>query len=323
MTSLPRALLILTLGGTILLSPLRPAAAPQAQSSAAPPRLVVMLVVDQLRSDYLLEYGGRFTGCLQRLMKEGAWFRNGAYPYLNTVTCPGHATIGTGTMPWRHGMILNEWFDRSTGRAVACTDDPTTKEIVYDGGAAGEGDSAKRLLTDTLAEQLRERAKARIVSMSLKPRSAIMMAGPKANAVTWLNERGSWATSTAYSRTPVDILKRFIDQHPIANDYHKVWERSLELAAYQHEDDAVGEVPPTGWDRTFPHPLGTNGGKPDSRFYTHWQRSPFADEYLGRMAAAAVDGWQLGRGAGTDFLGVSFSTLDSVGHGFGPRSHEV
>ena len=296
-----RSLLVLAAAFAVLVPVVR------TQTPAPPrqPRLVVMMVVDQMRSDYLEKYATRFTGGLQRLMKEGAWFRNAAYPYLNTVTCPGHATIGTGTFPWRHGMILNEWFDRSTGRSVACTDDAEAKEVVYDGGVAGDGDSAKRLLTDTLAEQMRDRVKSRIVSMSLKPRSAIMMGGPKADAVTWLNERGSWATSSAYTATPNPILKRFIDQHPIAADYHKVWERSLETAAYQYEDDAEGEVPPTGWTRTFPHPMNTNGGTPDSRFYGHWQRSPFADEYLGRLAAAAIDGWQLGRGPGTDFLGVS------------------
>jgi hypothetical protein len=293
------------------------------QPSGGPPKLVVMLVVDQFRGDYFDDYGSRFTGGLQRLVKEGAWFKNGAYPYLNTVTCAGHATIGTGTQPWRHGMILNEWLDRSTGRMTACTDDAETKEIVYDGGAAGEGDSAKRLLVDTLAEQMRDRSKARVVSMSLKPRSAIMMAGPKADAVIWFNERGAWATSSAYGREPTPIFKRFIDANPIAADFAKVWDRSLEASAYKYEDDAAGEVPPTGWTRTFPHPMGMPNGKPDNRFIGHWQRSPFADEYLGRLAAEAIEGWQLGRGQGTDFLGVSFSSLDSVGHGFGPRSHEV
>ena len=319
MKSCIRALIALALA----LAALPPVSANQQPAPATSPRLVVLLVVDQLRSDYLEEYSARFTGGLQRLMKEGAWFRNSAYPYLNTVTCPGHATIGTGALPWHHGMILNEWLDRTTWRPVACTEDAGSKEVVYDGGPTTEGDSAKRLLVPTLAEQMRDRAKARVVTMSLKPRSAIMMAGAKADAVVWLNERGSWATSSAYTRQPVTVIKRFIDANPIAADFEKVWQRSLEASAYKHEDDAAGEVPPTGWTRTFPHTIGTPGGKPDPRFIGHWQRSPFADEYLGRMAIAAVEGWQLGRGEGTDFLGISFSSLDSIGHGFGPRSHEV
>ena len=302
---------------------LAPAWAAQPPAGAAPPRLVVMLVVDQLRSDYLEEYGSRFTAGLQRLIKEGAWFQRAAYPYLNTVTCSGHATIGTGTLPWRHGMILNEWFDRWTGRALPCSEDQTAKEIVYDGGAAGIGNSSKWLLVDTLAESLRGRAKARVVSLSLKQRSAIMMVGPKADAVTWLNERGAWATSSAYTRQPVPFVKRFVEENPIAADAGKVWDRLLDPSAYKYEDDAAGEVAPAGWTRSFPHPLGMPGDKPDSRFVARWRQSPYADEYLARMAAAAIEAWQLGRGQGTDFLGVGFSSLDSIGHGYGPRSHEV
>lgn len=309
--------------GVLALTVLAPVGAVQPARTEAPPRLVVMLVVDQLRTDYLEEYGGGFTAGLQRLIKEGAWFKNGAFPYLNTVTCAGHATIGTGHLPWRHGMILNEWFERSEGRTLPCSEDSESKEIAYDGSAAGVGNSARHLLVKTLAEQIGDRDKARVVSMSLKPRSAIMMAGEKADSVTWLNGRGSWATSTAYTREPSPILKRFIDQNPISADFDKVWERTLPASAYKHADDAPGEVPPAGWTRTFPHALATPDGQPNNRSVAYWQQSPFADEYLGRMAAAAIEGWQLGRGPATDFLGVSFSSLDSVGHGFGPRSHEV
>jgi hypothetical protein len=308
---------------TAALTVLAPVFATPPPAPRAAPRLVVMLVVDQLRTDYLQEYASHFTGGLQRLIKDGAWFERGAYPYLNTVTCAGHATIGTGTLPWRHGMILNEWFDRTTGRALPCSEDAQSQEVAYDGGPAATGNSPRWLLADTLAGQMRSRAKARVVSISLKARSAIMMAGPKADAVLWLNDRGAWATSSAYTREPVPGLKRFIDENPIAADFQKVWERSLEPSGYKYEDDAVGEVPPTGWTRTFPHTIGTPGATADTRFVAHWRLSPYADDYLGRMAAAAIDAWQLGRGQGTDFLAVSFSSLDSVGHAFGPRSHEV
>jgi predicted AlkP superfamily pyrophosphatase or phosphodiesterase len=121
----------------------------------------------------------------------------------------------------------------------------------------------------------------------------------------------------------VPFLQKFIDANAISADYDKTWTRSLDPSAYQFEDDGAGEGTPAGWTRTFPHPLGTPGGKPDSTFFSRWQRSPFADEYLGRMAAASADALKLGRGNTTDFLGVSFSSLDYVGHAFGPRSHEV
>jgi predicted AlkP superfamily pyrophosphatase or phosphodiesterase len=294
----------------------------QTPTRSAPPKLVVVLVVDQMRADYLDDYSGHFTGGLKRLMTEGAWFQRAAYPYLNTVTCPGHATIGTGTFPYRHGLVLNEWYERDNGATTSCTADADVKEIAYT-GVEGAGDSAKRLLVPTFAEQLRDRTKGRVVTLSMKPRAAIMMAGHKADAVLWFDDRGTWASSSAYGKTPVPFLKQYVDANPVSADADKAWERSLPPSDYRYEDDAAGERAPGGWTRTFPHPLAIPSGKVDQTFYQRWERSPFADDYLGRIAVAAIDGMQLGRGKGIDFLGVSFSSLDLVGHAFGPRSHEV
>ena len=305
-----------------VLAPAIPAPLAQAGQASPRPKLVVLVVVDQLRGDYLSEYGENFNAGLKRLMREGAWFKEAAYPYLNTVTCAGHSTIGTGTFPYQHGMILNGWLDRRTGETPFCTDDPSAKDISYNGLPPGRGDSAKRMLRPALAEQIRARG-GRSATMSLKPRSAIPLAGHEADAVTWFDDRGGWSTSSAYSRGPVPFLQQFIDANPLAADYDKAWERSLPLGAYKYEDDAAGEGTPSGWTRSFPHPLGSPGGKPDPTFYTRWQRSPYADEYLARMAMATVDALQLGRRDATDFLGVSFSSLDMVGHAYGPRSHEV
>jgi predicted AlkP superfamily pyrophosphatase or phosphodiesterase len=162
----------------------RLAAAPAARAQerngqAARPRLIVMLVVDQMRGDYLTEYGATFTAGLRRLTREGAWFTQAAYPYLNTVTCAGHATIGTGTFPYQHGMILNGWLDRKTGRTPYCTDDATVQDISYNGLTPATGDSPALLLRPSLAEQVHERG-GRTVVMSLKPRSSIPVAGHKA-----------------------------------------------------------------------------------------------------------------------------------------------
>jgi len=296
--------------------------AKEAPQNQPRPRLVVLLVVDQLRASYLTEYDSHLTAGLRRLMRDGAWFTNGAYPYLNTVTCSGHSTIGTGAFPYRHGMILNAWLDRETGRSPYCTDDAETKDISYNGLPPGTGNSARRLAVPSLAEQVHARG-GRAAALSLKPRSAIPLAGRKVDAVIWFDDRGGWSTSSAFARAPVPPLQQFIDANPMEADYDKVWERTLDAARYRYEDDAEAEGRTAGWTRAFPHPLGTPGGKPDGRFYARWQRSPFADEYLGRMAAALVDAWKLGRADRTDFLGVSFSSLDLVGHAFGPRSHEV
>ena len=289
----------------------------------AGPQLIVLIVVDQMRADYLDWYGARFTGGLRRLMRDGAWFTNAAYPYMNTVTCPGHATIGTGMLPFHHGMIMNTWLDRATGKTPYCTDDPTATEISYNGLTGATGDSARQMRAPAIGEQIREREHGRAVAMSLKPRSSIPLVGRSADAVVWFDERGGWATSSAFTRAPVPFLQQFIAANPITADLGKVWTRTLDAPAYQGTDDDPAERPPAGTSRTFPHRLGVAGGKPDADFFAQWQRSPFSDEYLERMAVAAVDALELGKGAHTDLLAVSFSALDSVGHVFGPRSHEV
>lgn len=316
---------ILTLVGSVLFAfaPALHEARPSAQTSrAGRPKLIVILVVDQLRADYFTVYGSNFSAGLHRLLREGAWFTNAAYPYLNTVTCAGHSTIGTGSLPYRHGMVMNGWLDRESGKSPFCTDDGDVHDISYNGLAPAQGDSAKRMLVPAIGEQVKARG-GRAVAMSLKSRSAIPLVGKRADAVIWFDDRGGWSTSSAYTQTPVPFLQQFVDANPLSADYGKVWERTLPVSAYRNADDAAGEGLASGWTRTFPHPLGVQGGKPDGQFYSRWQRSPFADEYLGRMAVAAVDSLQLGRGPATDFLGVSFSSLDVVGHTYGPKSHEV
>lgn len=302
------------------------ASRPAAQTPpAAAPKLVVVLVADQMRWDYLARHRAEFTGGFKRFIDEGAWFTEAAYPYLGTVTCPGHATIGTGAFPYRHGMILNEWIDRQTGMARGCTRDESVEVITYGAGAgagAVAGDSARYLLVPTLADQLRDRAHGRVVTMSLKQRSAIVLAGRKGEAVVWFDDRGTWATSSAYAKTPVPFIQQFVTSDPHTADVDKAWDRTLDAAKYRGSDDGAGERPLSGWTGLFPHPLAPTG-KLDAAFHGRWKASPYADEYLARMAAASFDALKLGRGEGVDFLGVSFSALDSVGHAFGPDSHEV
>lgn len=287
---------------------------------AAPRRaaLVVVLVVDQMRAQYLETYGGNFAGGFKRLMDDGAWFRRAAYPYLNTVTCSGHATIGTGAFPFRHGMVLNAWWDRKTARPVLCTSDLSKKNIGYMGTPAG-GDSAASLRVRPLAEQLRENSGGRSVALSLKSRSAITMTGRNPSAVVWFDDRAGWTTSSAFTERPVPWAQAFIDAHPVAADRGKVWDRLLPTSSYAGEDEGNGERTPSGWTTLFPHRLG----EPADQFLSQWQRSPYADAYLGQMAAHAIDALDLGKGDGTDFISVSFSTLDLVGHLYGPASHEV
>jgi hypothetical protein len=173
-------------------------------------------------------------------------------------------------------------------------------------------------MSPTLAQVLRRDHRGRSVALSLKARSAIGLSGSGEAPVIW-QAGTNWVTSSAFSRSPIEWLKAFALEHPVSDEAGRIWERSLPLAAYAGDDDAKGERFPTGWTATFPHPIGV----PIAQLETQWQRSPLADEYLARLALQAVDTLQLGRGDRIDLLGVSFSTLDLVGHQFGPDSHEV
>jgi predicted AlkP superfamily pyrophosphatase or phosphodiesterase len=283
-----------------------------------------VLVVDQMRNDYIDDYGGPWTNGLRRLLREGARFRNAAYPYLNTVTCAGHATISTGTLPAFHGIILNQWWHRDEQKELSCTDDPAAPIIRYGPGPATGGHSPKRLLVPAFAQALERQQgnKARIVTVSMKARSAIMLAGGRADAVTWFDSQG-FVTSAAFTDKRVPVIDQFLRSVPIDRDDGRTWDRLRPVSTYRYTDDGEAEKPPSGWTRTFPHQLGRAGGAGSGEFYRLWESSPWSDEYLERMAEAAIDGFHLGQEATTDFLGVSFSALDSVGHRFGPRSHEV
>lgn len=299
------------------------ALAPPLLVRAASPKLVVLLVVDQMRADYIDDYEKQWTFGLRRLVDRGAWFRRAAYPYLETVTCPGHATISTGAFPATHGIILNNWWHRDVGKRLACADDARAPMLSYGKPVQG-GHSAYRLAVPGFADQLRaQRPGSRVVTMSLKARSAIMLAGHGGDAVTWLDNSGTWVTSTAFAASPVPFVKRFVDERPIERDVGRVWERMLPAPAYRFEDAAAGERPPEGWAATFPHRIARADERSEEGMFELWRESPFSDDYLGQMARAAVDELKLGRGPETDFLAVSFSALDLVGHDFGPRSHEV
>lgn len=289
-----------------------------AAAEVRPPKLVVFIVVDQLRGDYLSQYDDLLKHGLKRLKSGGAWFRNAAYPYHATITCPGHVTIGTGTFPYKHGMINNAWYDRETDRAINCTTDADALEVSY-GTAAVGGETAKRMMAPALAEIMRGTLKSRVATMSIKARSAIALAGHEGDFVTWFGG-ATWETSSAYTKTPVPWFVGYLKGNPVDKDADKVWERTLPVDKYKYADDLPGERGAAGWTPTFPHPLGPAG---DAGFLPRWQQSPYPDESLGRMAEAAVDEMRLGMEDRTDFLGVSFSMMDAVGHGFGPRSHEV
>jgi predicted AlkP superfamily pyrophosphatase or phosphodiesterase len=288
------------------------------------PKLVVLIVVDQMRGDYVDKFLSQWSGGLKRLVKEGAWFRDAAYPYAATETCVGHSTISTGALPATHGMIANAWWDRETQKMVTCTADPNVKNSGYAGSTAKGGDSAWRMLMPAFAEELKFQLgnATRVVTFSLKARASITMAGHKGDAVTWF-DAGGWVTSSAYGTMP--FIEDFVKAHPVTADYGKTWTLSLPEDAYWYDQRAANANPPEGWDTAFPHPLrGQAGGsEPDAAFYDQWIASPFADTYLTELAEAAIDSLGLGKAGGTDFLGIGYSPVDHLGHAYGPRSREI
>lgn len=308
--------------GVVILASLVAALKPHA---ATHPKLAVLIVVDQMRADYVDRFRGDWTAGLKRLVSRGAWFNRAAYPYFDTFTCPGHATIGTGAFPSRHGVFQNSWFDRGLNRAVTCTEDAAVQAVSYDTPVPG-GDSAAKLLIPTFADEMRRQRSARVVSLALKARSAIMMAGHGGDAVTWLSDSlEGWKTSTAYSPAPVPEVAAFVRANPITADYGKTWSPILPPDRHEGSDAGLGERPPRGWTNSFPHVLkgDANEAKPTRTFYVQWETSPYADAYVGRMAAALAESMALGTKDTTDVLAISFSSPDLVGHAFGPRSWEV
>jgi predicted AlkP superfamily pyrophosphatase or phosphodiesterase len=290
------------------------------------PKLVVMIVVDQMRGDYVDKFRGQWSGGLKRLVDEGAWFRAAAYPYAATETCVGHATISTGSFPAEHGLVANSWWDREAQKMVTCTADPSVKNSAYAGGTTKGGDSAVRMVIPSYAEELKFQSggATRVVTFSLKARAAITLAGHKGDAVTWFDtSTGAWATSSAYGSMP--FVEEFARSHPVTQDMGKTWSLTLPETAYFYEDKAFGADEVAGWTPGFPHVLKSkeNATGADEAFYAEWESSPFADTYLTKMAENAVDSLGLGKSGATDYLAVGYSSVDHVGHTFGPRSREI
>jgi predicted AlkP superfamily pyrophosphatase or phosphodiesterase len=310
-----------------------PLAAPPAEQAVSPravqrrtPKLVVLLVVDQMRADYVEKFGQNWTGGLRRLMDEGAWFREAAYRHSATVTCVGHTTIATGSLPRTHGIIGNDLWDREAGRGGNCVADPETTLVSYGAPAKGSATSTKNLRVPTMADEMRAqlRGPTRIVSLSLKDYTATSMAGRRADAVVWMSVSNmAFMSSSAYGPAPVPWLAEFIKTHPVEADLGKIWTKMLPESAYLYADDMEGELTPNGWTRVFPHVLKGEAAAADKVFYNAWDTSPYSDAYLTQMAEASIDALKLGQSSGTDFLAISFSALDLVGHAYGPRSHEV
>ena len=309
------------------------AVAPEAQAPrpAAPPavskpRLVVLISVDQMRGDYIDRFRHQWSKGLQRLVNDGAWFRQADYPYYTTVTCAGHASISTGTVPAVHGMVSNSWAVQNNSRIISCTDDESHKLISYGAPVSSVAHSAANLLSPTLADEMRSQAwpAARVVGISLKARSAINLSGHKPDAVIWLDERdGGWVTSTAFAKATAPFFADYIAKHPMAEQLGRTWDRSMPKERYLFEYSHEYRRRTPHITTEFPHVTKGRGDEKGGAITDAWEASPYSDAYLNGLAFSAIDAMKLGRSGGTDFLGISYSALDLTGHSYGPVSHEV
>jgi len=283
------------------------------------PRLVVGIVVDQMKFEYLPRFWTKFgDGGFKRLVNGGYVFTNHHYNYFPTYTAPGHASIYTGATPAVHGIVGNDWYDRSRGKLRYVVQDDSVDTVGAD-DAAGKM-SPRNLLSTTVTDELKKSVPgAKVVSLSIKDRAAILPAGHLADQVFWYDfDTGDFITSTWYAHELPDWVRKFNEQGLALEYSHRTWEPLLPLAEYTEsdEDGAAHEHPLEGEEApVFPHEM--QGSL--SRIVT----SPFADELLGSFTKAAVDAVELGADEATDFLALSFSPPDYVGHRFGPRSVEI
>ncbi|HEX6161846.1 MAG TPA: alkaline phosphatase family protein [Vicinamibacterales bacterium] len=317
----PVAALVLTL--LFLQGPALPAQQPARSRS---PKLVVLLSIDQMRGDYIDKFRHQWSRGLHRLITEGAWFRQANYPYYTTVTCAGHASIGTGTVPAVHGMVANSWADRNNSRTVSCTDDETVKLISYGAPNTGVGHSAKNLMSPTLADEMQMQSwpAPRVVGISLKARSAINLSGHRPDVIAWLDEgQGGWVTSTAFAQATAPHLQEFFAKHPMTAELGRTWDRGMPLDRYVYDYSKENRRRIPHGTTGFPHVTKGRGDEVGGAVTDAWEASPYSDAYLNAMAIATIDAMKLGRGAGTDYLAIGFSALDLTGHSYGPTSHEV
>ena len=217
------------------------------------PKLLVIVVVDQMRYDYLERMRPDWTSGMKRLVTEGAVFEQNFYPYLNTVTCAGHATIGTGSFPSTHGIIMNALVARHP--QCPCTEDATVHSIAYEPNGEAVGHSATQLLVPTMGDRLREKSPAsRVVTLSMKPRSAVMLAGHR-GVVSWLDDHECVGHLDGLCRDAGAGSAGLHHRQPAGAFRQEVWTRLHGADAYTGKDDAPGEAPPRGWTPVFPHPL--------------------------------------------------------------------
>lgn len=287
------------------------------------PKLIVGIVVDQMRYDFLYRYYDRLsTGGFKRLMDGGVNCLDMQYNYFPTNTGPGHASIFSGTPPAINGIAANDWYDRVQQKLVYCTEDSGAKGVGMT-GKAGQM-SPVNLKVTTLGDQVKLATgmRGKVFGIALKDRGAILPAGHSADAAYWFDgESGNWGTSDYYQNSLPAWVSEFNKIHNVETYINNTWNTVYPITSYvsSDKDDQVYENPLKGENKPiFPHQLS----KGKNNNYEMIRTSPYGNTLTADFAIAAIKGEQLGKDDIMDFLSISFSSTDYVGHSFGPNSIE-
>ena len=308
--SLTVILIFLSLIAFLVARP-QPAGAPPV--AAGRPKLIVAIVIDQLRADYLVRFRPQFVEGGFNLLLGGAYFVNCRYNYATTATGPGHATLFTGAYSNIHGIVGNNWYDRSRRRVVNCVEDPEAKPVPREQSAriAPYGASPRNLIGSTVADELRLASdfKSRVVTVALKDRAAILPGGHTANAAYWYDGgAGSFVSSDYYMPSLPDWVSQFNQDSPVRDYCGKSWQ-------------ALPETPGAG-GREFSS-SGADQPCPHDRYLAWLDSTPFMNDIEFKFAVEAIKNEHLGEDDATDLLVVGLSVNDHVGHRFGPYSPQV
>jgi predicted AlkP superfamily pyrophosphatase or phosphodiesterase len=290
------------------------------------PRLIVGIMIDQFREDYLVRFRDQFVpGGLARLLQDGAFFSNAHYTHVPTYTACGHATFMSGATPAMHGIIGNEWWDRETNKRItSVSDDKVT--LLGPGNAGATGSSPRRLLGSTIGDELRlsTGAQSKVIGIALKDRSAILPVGKRPTAAYWFDEKnGGFITSNYYVPDLPDWVKKFSTENKPEAYFGRKWERLLPEAAYARSRPDNAPEEKSAYGNVFPYTINGGETKPGPRFFTQFSLTPFANEFTLAFAKAAIENEGLGADAVPDLLTISLSANDLLGHTFGPYSQEV
>ncbi len=299
-------------------------ASAQTQTTAKP-KLVVGIVIDQMRWDYLYRFNDLYVANgLKRLLNKGFSCENTLIPYVPTYTAVGHTCVYTGSVPAYTGIVGNNWFDKTTNTNVYCTDDSTVNPV--GSNTKGGKMSPKNLWVTTITDELRlsNNFKSKVIGIAMKDRGAILPAGHSANAAYWYDDKsGKWISSTYYMQQLPDWVSQFNAKDVAGNYMKQDWNTLLPINKYDlsSADDEPYENAIKGEKTvTFPHRLSTIG---DADKYESFKTTPFANSFTFDFAKSAIENEALGKNTVPDFLAVSISSTDYIGHSFGPNSVEI